>query len=65
MPFVISRKQKQCNEYGYGYVIFTYMTHGHGKDKNPDSKVHEAYMGPTWGRQDPGGSHVDLMILAI
>ena len=21
----------------------------------PDSKVHEAYMGPTWGWQDPGG----------
>ena len=25
---------------------------------DPDSKVHGAYMGPTWGRQDPGGSHV-------
>ena len=24
----------------------------------PDSKVHGAYMGPTWGRQDPGGPHV-------
>ena len=22
---------------------------------NPDDKVHGAYMGPTWGRQDPGG----------
>ena len=21
----------------------------------PDSKVHVAYMGPTWGRQVPGG----------
>ena len=31
----------------------------------PDSKVHGAYMGPTWGRQDPGGPHVDPMILAI
>ena len=31
----------------------------------PDSKVHEAYMGPTWGREDPGGSHVGLMNLAI
>ena len=26
---------------------------------NPDSKVHEASMGPIWGRQDPGGPHVD------
>ena len=28
----------------------------HGTDNNhPDSKVHVVYMGPTWGRQDPGG----------
>ena len=32
---------------------------------NPDSKVHEAYMGPTWGRQDPGGPHVGPRNLAI
>ena len=25
---------------------------------NPDSNVHEANMGPIWGRQDPGGPHV-------
>ena len=31
----------------------------------PDSKVHGAYVGPTWGRQDPGGPHVGHMILAI
>ena len=31
----------------------------------PDSKVHGVYMGPTWGRQNPGGSHVGPMILAI
>ena len=31
----------------------------------PDSKVHGANMGPTWGRQDPGGSHVGHMNLAI
>ena len=31
----------------------------------PDSKVHGAYMGPNWGRQDPGGPHVGPMILAI
>ena len=30
----------------------------------PDSKVHEDYMGPTWGRQDPGGPHVGPMNLA-
>ena len=27
----------------------------------PDSKFHGAYMGPTLGPQDPGGSHVGPM----
>ena len=31
----------------------------------PDSKVYGANMGPTWGRQDPGGPHVGPMNLAI
>ena len=31
----------------------------------PDSKVHEANMGPIWRRQDPGGPHVGPMNLAI
>ena len=31
----------------------------------PDSKVHGANMGPTWGRQDPGGPYVGHMNLAI
>ena len=31
----------------------------------PNSKVHEAYMGPTWDRQVPGGPNVGLMNLAI
>ena len=31
----------------------------------PDSKVHGANMGPTWGRQDPGMPHVGPMNLAI
>ena len=32
---------------------------------NTDNKVHEANMGPIWGRQDPGGPHVGSMNLAI
>ena len=32
---------------------------------NPNSKVHGTYMGPTWGRQDPGGTQVGPMNLAI
>ena len=31
----------------------------------PESKVYGANMGPTWGRQDPGGSHVVPVKLAI
>ena len=31
----------------------------------PDIKVHGACMGPTWDRQDPGGTHADPSILAI
>ena len=31
----------------------------------PDSKVHEANMGPIWGRQDPGGPHVGPMNFVI
>ena len=31
----------------------------------PDNKVHGAYMGPIWGRQDPGGPHVGPMNFAI
>ena len=31
----------------------------------PDRKVHGTNMGPTWGRQDPGGPHVGPMNVAI
>ena len=34
------------------------------KNSFPGSKVHKANMGPTWGRQDPGGPHVGHMNLA-
>ena len=32
---------------------------------HPGSKVHGANMGPTWGRQDPGGAHVGPIKVAI
>ena len=32
---------------------------------HPDGKVHGAYMGPIWGRQVPGGPHVDPMNFSI
>ena len=31
----------------------------------PDSKVHGANVGPTWGRQEQGGPHVRHMNFAI
>ena len=34
-------------------------------DTNPDSKLNGSNMGPTWGRQDPGGAHVGHMNLVI
>ena len=46
---VLSSEPRRCF---YGYT-------------SQDSKVHEAYMGPTWGRQDPGGPHVGPVNLAI
>ena len=33
--------------------------------KFPDNKVHGANMGPTLGRQDPGGPHVGPMKIVI
>ena len=36
-----------------------------GYTDSPDSKVHGTNMGPIWGRQDPGGPHVDPMNFVI
>ena len=35
------------------------------QSKIPDSKVHGAHMGLTWGRQVPGGPHVGLVNFVI
>ena len=37
----------------------------HRNENFPDSKVHGANMGPIWGRQNPGESHVGPMNFAI
>ena len=56
MDSVVSAFQKMYRVYeGTSTVLITF----------PDSKVHGAYMGPIWGRQDPGGPHVGLMNFAI
>ena len=47
-------------------VLFCFVFFGYANDLlYPDSKVHGAYMGPTWSRQDPGGPHVGPINLAI
>ena len=33
--------------------------------ENPEDKVYEDNMGPTWGQEDQGGSHVGPINLAI
>ena len=47
------------NPYSWKDGLYTEMGH------SPDSKVHEANMGPTWVLSTPGGPHVGPMNLAI
>ena len=42
-----------------------YVTQYPHKSLYADSKVHGANMGPTWGRQDPGGPRVGHTNLTI
>ena len=46
-------------------VIWYWYSGCRGKSNPPDSKVHGANMGPTWGWQDPGGPNVGPMNLVI
>ena len=41
------------------------LCHAACKTMFPHSKVHRDNMGPTWGRQDPGGPHVGPINFAI
>ena len=45
-------------------ALFT-VFNGDSEVTIPDSKVHGVNMGPTWGRQDPGGPHIGPMNLVI
>ena len=49
----------------FGYYATHSLIVASLKEPTPDSKVHGAHMGPTWGRQDPGGCHVGHVNLAI
>ena len=48
-----------------GYICIVRLACVLNTQNTPDSKVHGANMGPTWGRQDPGGPHVGPMNFAI
>ena len=58
---VVTGGYKECFHVVKTFQVVTVYTLKH----IPDNKVHEAYMWPTWGRQDPGGPHVGPMNLAI
>ena len=45
-----------------GLIQYSDMT---GTVRVPESKGHGANMGSIWGRQDPGGPHVDPMDFAM
>ena len=49
-----------------GYILRQYVVWMLSQSEtNPDSKVHVTNIGPIWGRQDPGGTHVGPMNFAI
>ena len=48
-----------------GFGLWVNVNHDEHTQADPDSKVHGANMGPIWGRQDPGGSHVGPVNFAI
>ena len=50
--------------WGYG-ILFLNKSCSCVVNVAPDNKVHGANVGPSWGRQDPGGPHVSHMNLAI
>ena len=55
----------QMNMQVHNTGIHTHRVFMKALDSFPDSKVHEAYIGPTWGRHDLGGPHVGPMNLAL
>ena len=56
MASVGTRTGSSLSAMGSGIVPWAY---------HPDRKIHEANMGPLWGRQEPVGTHVGPMNFAI
>ena len=47
------------------YIEMQWVSRRNLNEHIPDRKVHGANMGPTWGRQDPGGPQVGHMKIVI
>ena len=66
---ILSRSQRILWIEAATLPVSTYDRHGNGQRyiplSSPDSTVHGADTGPSWGRQDPGGPHVGPMNLTI
>ena len=57
-PFCLGLNVLSRPESDYvGYICIARLACVLNTQNTPDSKVHGANMGPTWGRQDPGGPH--------
>ena len=54
-----------CTVHGSLFADVQCSAPGASVINNPDSKVLGANMRPIWGRQDPGGPHVDPINFAI
>ena len=60
--------QTRCqwnNPEGHGKMCYRKTWSTDYNKKKTDSKFHGANMGPSWGRQGPGGPHVGPMDLAM
>ena len=60
-----STSDKNMWDFAYCNFAVQYRRKLKVKYNIPDSKVNGANMGPIWGRQDPGGTHVGPMNFAI
>ena len=70
MEWNLMESHRHVHIYATLSFLIDQVQHGCGREQYsqstsheiyPDSKVHGANIGPTWGRQDPGGSSVGPM----
>ena len=59
---ILLKSVSKCTDYNESYP---HQVMACWNIKPPDSKVHGANMGPSWGWQDPGVPHIGPMNFAI